>query len=255
MDIKTLKKQLNKTKNDDQKDALLNDITRIREIAENAIRNSKKSIRYGIREWSIDSILSKFTIGMENDTNELFIPDYQREYKWDNKTASRFIESILLNFPIPYLYISDVETPDDPDRDGRAEIIDGSQRIRALSYFVNNEIELLDLKEIHELEGFKFEDFSSGRQRRFLRESLKFVELTGSVDESTRRDLFERINSGSKKLVPMEERQGSGAANSAFFKRVLNPCSNNVLFSTLAPLSSKKRLNADHKEFILRFFA
>lgn len=31
-------------------------------------------------------------------------PDYQRDYVMDNKTASRLIESVLLNIPIPTVF-------------------------------------------------------------------------------------------------------------------------------------------------------
>ncbi|MCV4626851.1 DUF262 domain-containing protein, partial [Escherichia coli] len=80
---------------------------------------------------------------------------------------SRFIESILLDFPIPYLYIADVFN-EDPELDGRVEIIDGSQRIRSIYYFWNDQFELKDLKELKSLEGFKFSDLLASRQRRFL---------------------------------------------------------------------------------------
>ncbi|MBE3874986.1 DUF262 domain-containing protein [Vibrio parahaemolyticus] len=230
-------------------------IVELREEAERQIRKSNRDIHYSIREWSIEIILDKYSTGINDDTNELFIPDYQRDYKWDNKIASRFIESILLDFPIPYLYIADVDAPEDPDLDGRVEIIDGSQRIRALYYFCNNEFQLQDLKELKILEGFTFDDFAAARKRRFLRETLRMVELKGEVDESSRRDLFERINSGVKSLEAMEVRHGSEEANSEFYKKVIIPCSEDALFSKLAPLSDKKKSNADHRELVLRFFA
>lgn len=159
-----------------------------------------------------------------------------------------------MGFPIPYIYVADVSDSDE-ELDGRIEIIDGSQRIRALFYFVTNEVELTDLKELKGLEGFKFEDLSSGRQRRFLRESLRFVELKGDVEESHRRDLFERINSGVKELVGAESRHGAEYANSEYYREVIDVCAANSLFMKLAPLSDKKRANGDHRELVTRFFA
>ncbi|EJX9979317.1 DUF262 domain-containing protein, partial [Salmonella bongori] len=154
----------------------------------------------------------------------------------------------------PYLYIADVIN-EDPELDGRVEIIDGSQRIRSIYYFWNNEFELQDLKELKCLEGFKFRDLLASRQRRFLRASLRFIELKGDVEEQHRRDLFERINSGVKRLEAMEVRHGSDAAASIFYRNVVTPCSENELFSELAPLSDRKRSNGDHRELVLRFFA
>ncbi|PQM02523.1 DUF262 domain-containing protein [Pseudomonas aeruginosa] len=37
-------------------------------------------------------------------------PDYQRNYRWEDKKASRFIESIALNIPVPVFYFA--EEPD-----------------------------------------------------------------------------------------------------------------------------------------------
>lgn len=222
--------------------------------ADNEIRLAQRNIGYNVREWTVEVIVQKYGDNLKSDKNELFIPDYQRDYKWDVKTASRFIESILLDFPIPYLYIADVFN-EDPELDGRVEIIDGSQRIRSIYYFWNNEFELKDLKELKSLEGFKFSDLMASRQRRFLRASLRFIELKGDVEEQHRRDLFERINSGVKRLEAMEVRHGSDAAASVFYRDVVSPCSTNELFARLAPLSDRKRSNGDHRELVLRFFA
>ncbi|HHC7343560.1 TPA: DUF262 domain-containing protein [Vibrio cholerae] len=255
IDIVDLKKQLDVAKVDAERIRISSKIKDLKEKAESDIRRSNREIHYGIREWTIETVIQKYSDGLEDDTNELFIPDYQRDYKWDLKIASRFVESIMLSFPIPYLYIADVNSPDDPELDGRAEIIDGSQRVRALYYFVNNQFPLTELKELHSLEGFYFDDLLASRKRRFLRESLRLVELVGEVDESSRRDLFERINSGVKRLEAMEVRHGSEEANSRFYREVILPCSKNSLFAKLAPLSEKKRSNQDHIELALRYFA
>lgn len=255
MNIKELNQKLLLETNGTNRIKIESTINELKENVERKIRKSNRNINYNIREWTIEIILKKYSDGLDCDKNELFIPDYQREYKWDLKVASRFIESIILEFPIPYLYIADVNSDDDAELDGRVEIIDGSQRVRALHYFTNDEFELKELKELKELEGFKFSDLMSSRKRRFLRESLRMVELKGDVDERSRRDLFERINSGVKRLEAMEVRHGSEEANSRFYKDVIIKCSEDDLFSTLAPLSDKKKSNADHRELVLRFFA
>ncbi|MCK9006250.1 DUF262 domain-containing protein [Haemophilus influenzae] len=224
-----------------------------KDLAEKAIIEKQREISFGLREWSIQTILEKFGNGGDPDSDsELFIPDYQRDYKWDERIASRFIESILLTLPIPYIYIAD-SFNENPDLDGRVEIIDGSQRIRAIYYFVQDEFPLSELKELTELEDFKFSDLPAGRQRRFLRESLRIMELR-SDDSEYKRDLFERINSGIKPLIPMEQRRGSESATSAFYTKVIDPCSKNELFRTLSPLSRSRRSNEDYAELVLRFF-
>ncbi len=223
--------------------------------AEKAIIERQKQISFGLREWSIGTIMDKFGNGgdADNPECELFIPDYQRDYKWDDKIASRFIESILLGLPIPYIYIAD-SFNDEYDLDGRIEIIDGSQRIRTLYRFIQNEFKLIDLKELKSLEGFAFSDFLPGRQRRFLRESLRLLELR-SEEPEYKRDLFERINSGIKPLIPMEQRRGSESAISPFYSKVIQVCADNKIFRNAAPLSKNRRSDQDYEELVLRFFA
>lgn len=252
--LKQLKEELEQMQDENLKNRKKAEIAALVASADNDIRLAQRNIGYNVREWTVEVIVQKYGDNLETDKNELFIPDYQRDYKWDIKTASRFIESILLDFPIPYLYIADVFN-EDPELDGRVEIIDGSQRIRSIYYFWNNQFELKDLKELKSLEGFKFSDLLASRQRRLLRASLRFIELKGDVEEQHRRDLFERINSGVKRLEAMEVRHGSDAAASIFYKDVVTPCSINPLFSRLAPLSDRKRSNGDHRELVLRFFA
>ncbi|EJW9339266.1 DUF262 domain-containing protein [Escherichia coli] len=252
--LKELKEELDQIQDENAKNRKKAEIAALVTSADNEIRLAQRSIGYNVREWTVEVIVQKYGDNLETDKNELFIPDYQRDYKWDIKTASRFIESILLDFPIPYLYIADVFN-EDPELDGRVEIIDGSQRIRSIYYFWNNQFELKDLKELKSLEGFKFSDLLASRQRRFLRASLRFIELKGDVEEQHRRDLFERINSGVKRLEAMEVRHGSDAAASIFYRDVVTPCSTNPLFASLAPLSDRKRSNGDHRELVLRFFA
>ena len=66
---------------------------------------------------------------IDTGNNELFVPDYQREFVWDEERQSKLIESIILGLPIPLIFLTE-------NNDGRLEIIDGSQRIRTLSAFL-----------------------------------------------------------------------------------------------------------------------
>src|SRR4051812_12972775 len=66
------------------------------------------------------------------DEKTLVLPEIQREYVWDNPRASKLIESLLLNIPIPVLYFAETE-------DARWEIFDGHQRIRSIVRYLNNE--------------------------------------------------------------------------------------------------------------------
>lgn len=73
-------------------------------------------------------------------------PDYQRDYVMDVKIASRLIESVLLNIPIPTVYLCE-------ELDGRFSIIDGQQRMTSFVKYLKNEFALKGLEELSELNG------------------------------------------------------------------------------------------------------
>jgi uncharacterized protein with ParB-like and HNH nuclease domain len=165
------------------------------EEAEKQIREESKIVDYNTITYPLELIVQKFVEGQETDENELFIPDYHRDIAWDEQRQSKFIESILLGLPIPPLYVAEVL--DEAKNLVRWELIDGSQRLRTLTRFINNELQLQSLEKLNKLEGFKFSDLPLARQRRLKITPIRIVVLTEKVDKETRINLFERINLGS----------------------------------------------------------
>ena len=220
------------------------------QLAEIAIKEKQKNSDFDIREFPVDVIVHKYTeeIPEIGGLTELFMPDYQREYKWSIKQQSEFIESVMTDLPIPYIYVADVKGG---DNDGRMEIIDGSQRIRTLSRFMNNMFKLEHLTLVPELNGFMFKDLVGSRQLRFKRKTIRFIELLG-VDEEARRQIFYRLNSGGTKLRDMEIRYGT---NDGEFLEFIKELSKNKLLHTVCPVSASRQKNREYEEMILRFFA
>jgi len=83
-----------------------------RDEAEAEIRDKQKPIDYDTKEYPVELLIQKYTDGLDDDTNELFIPDYQRELVWDNTMQSKFIESVLLGLPLPYIFVADINGSD-----------------------------------------------------------------------------------------------------------------------------------------------
>ena len=179
-----------------------------KEAAEAEIREKQKAVDYRTTEYPVEVIVQKYMEGEENDTNELFIPDYQREMVWDDERQSKFIESVFLGLPIPPIFVADINDEENEEDEARLEIIDGTQRILTLTRFINNELTLCELKKLSQLNNFRFEDLLLSRQRRFKRATVRIIQLTEKADEETRRDVFERINTGSVQLNAMEKRRG-----------------------------------------------
>ncbi len=233
---------------------IISKIEAVKAKAEEQIRKHQKDVDFQTKEYTVELIVQKYFKDIDKDQNELFIPDYQRDFIWSEKLKSKLIESLLIGLPIPYIFIADVAS-DDPEYDGRTEIVDGSQRIRTLHAFLSNELKLTELKLLTELNGFRFEDLPLSRQRRFNRIPIRIIELSQQCNEDTRRDLFERINTGSDVLKAMEIRKGSELGSTPLYKQVIKPCSQHTLFKEIAPMSESKEKRDERMEFTLRFFA
>jgi hypothetical protein len=222
--------------------------------AEEEIRQHQREVDYETKEYPVEVLVNKYLLGLKDDTNEIFVPDYQREMAWDTDRQSKFIESVLIGLPIPYLFVADVTDPDgEPaEKGGRIEIVDGSQRIRTLAAFLENTLALGKLEKLTKLAGFRFCDLPLSRQRRFRRRTLRLIELTEMADEEVRRDLFERINTGSLELRDMEKRRGIRPGP---MLTLVQRCAGDQLFHVLAPLTKTQVSRRDTEELVLRFFA
>ena len=222
-----------------------------KEEAEAQIREKQKIVDYNTNEYPVEVLVGKYREGLEEDINELYVPDYQRDEAWDEDRQSKFIESILLGLPIPYIFVADLR-PEEDDL-ARLEIVDGTQRIRTLDKFYNNELRLSGLKKLEKLNNFYYRDLPLARQRRFNRSSLRMIVLTEKADEETRRDMFERINTGSVQLNDMEIRRGISSAGG--FMSVIEELAKEDKFNELCPFSEALKRRREPEEFVLRFFA
>jgi hypothetical protein len=78
------------------------------------------------------------------------------------------------------------------------------------------------------------------------------IVLTEDADEETRRDMFERINTGSVQLNDMEKRRGISPGP---FVKLLEELAKDEKFLKLCPLSEALIKQREPEEFVLRFFA
>ena len=72
-------------------------------------------------------------------------PDYQRDYIMDEKKASKLIESVLLQIPIPTVYLCE-------ESDGTLSIIDGQQRLTTIAIIIHSVIKLINELVIRDIE-------------------------------------------------------------------------------------------------------
>lgn len=212
----------------------------VREEALQQLLEQQRIIRYDTREYTVEVLLQKFRV------KDLVIPDYQRDLVWTHKHMSKFLESVLLGLPIPVIFTALL-----PET-GQLEIVDGSQRLRSLYAFMEEGFRLENLERLDLLAGFSFSDLSLAEQRKFKNRTMRTIELDDSTELSIRFDLFERINTGAKKVEPSELRRGAFPGP---FYDLVHECASNPVFLQLCGLSSARARRAEAEELVLRFFA
>lgn len=217
--------------------------------AEAQIVDQQRMTEYTIREYPVEVLVSKYSNGLADGTSEIYIPDYQRDFVWSPIQKAKFIESVLIGLPIPYLFAAD---SGEEGREGTLEIIDGSQRLRTLVEFTEDRLKLKKLEKLDQLEGFRFSDLLPSRQRRFRRTTIRMIELNSFANEETRLDMFDRLNTGGTKLTFMETIRGSHKGR---LLDLIEECVKDDLFNQLCPISKSRTKRFERQELVLRFFA
>lgn len=168
---------------------------------------------------------------------------YQRKYVWDSGKASRLIESLLLNVPIPVCYFAE-------DEEGVYEVIDGLQRLTTIQRYLDNEFALAGVSVLSELNGTKFDDLSPKDRRRLESRTIRCIVITADSHPDIKFDVFERLNTGAARLTAQELRNSVYRGN---FNTSIKALCKEDYFTSLVGNSAGKRM--EHEELVLRFFA
>lgn len=159
-------------------------------------------------------------------------PEFQRFFRWTSSQKTKLIESILLNIPIPPIFVAQ-------RKDGIWDIVDGLQRMSTILQFVGilkdtegKLIPPLVLDETKLLTALKDKIFGEDNveninsltdaQRRYLkREKLSFIIIKKESDESSKYELFQRLNTGGSSLTDQEVRSCMMVmVNSELFQKI-----------------------------------
>ncbi|RUV95259.1 MULTISPECIES: DUF262 domain-containing protein [unclassified Mesorhizobium] len=214
---------------------------------QDAVETARNEVRYLVTDFPVETLIRKYKEEEKNvDEGDIYIPNYQRSLQWNADQKSYFIESLLLRIPIPPIFFYEVG--------GRLEVVDGSQRIRTIVEFRNDKFKLTNLEKLDSLNGLKFSKLPAPTKKRFLNNPIRSFVLEEGTDESSRVELFRRINTSSKQLTEAEIRKG--AYQGPFLDLVVE-CANRDVFKELAPgTGSRGNRNpeSERQELVARFF-
>jgi hypothetical protein len=224
-----------------------------KDVVEEQIDDAARQIGYTVNEFTVgylgDEMEKLLNKNLGGEQSNFSIPDYQREFIWaqEPERVARFIESVVMGLPIPFIFF--YESP----KTGQLEIIDGTQRMRSIHKFIyDKEYKLSSLERLTELNGKGFVDLSESRKRKIRNRTIRGIALDNHADERARRDLFDRINTGSRKAEPAEVRRGSLEGT---FMDLIIRLSNEPYFVALTPFNRKKEITREREELVTRFFA
>jgi len=209
------------------------------EEAESQITDYARTVKFTVTEYSFEFIVQKLNAG------RYYVPNYQRELVWTAAKKSKFVESVLMGLPIPFVFFWQNE-------DGRLEIVDGSQRLRTIRDFMADKIKLSGLEVLPALNGFKFSDFPKSRRLKFGEISIRIIILDNTTDAVTRTEMFARINTGGTTANDAEIRRGSLPGP---FMDLVIELATNAEFVKLTPISQPLVDQREREELVTRLFA
>lgn len=171
-------------------------------------------------------------------------PNFQRRYVWSNTLASKLIESILLNVPIPPCYLSQNE-------EFELDVIDGQQRLFSIYRFLDNQFPLSGLEVLTELNQSRFHEMPLKMQRQLKTHTLRCILITNESHPEIKFDVFERLNTNTVPLNSQELRN-------CIYRGALNDLLANVVsyqpwLKILGKIKPDMRMRDE--ELALRFFA
>jgi len=154
-------------------------------------------------------------IGLVKDERWINLrPEYQRRLVWDDGKKSRFIESLLMNIPVPPVFLYEIDL-------NRYEVMDGQQRLNTIIEFYENNLTLKGLETWSVLNGRTYGKcpprIQRGLDRRRISANVLLAENISDPVQADfiRRTVFERLNTGGQPLNHQELRNSlySGPLN------------------------------------------
>ena len=228
---------------------------------EDGYKLSRYEITTYVTQRSVESLIKWV------DKKKIIIPDFQRDYVWPKSVASKLIDSVLLNLPIPNIFLYKLNE----DGEEVFYVVDGFQRIQTLKYFrdgiwnqnsnikenvgnknefINSNFKInckssewynLDYLSLSSNDKFNFDEYSV---------NLTIFEQSNPENKNSMFEVFERINTGSDKLSEQEIRNAIYAGE--FLKEVKTQA-NSKEFSKIIENDSFMKKRQNNIDLFIRF--
>lgn len=197
---------------------------------------------------------------------ELIInPDYQRLFRWNTEEQSRFIESLILELPVPPIFVIE-------NQDGVYELIDGLQRVSSyLNFRGDLKFEYEDEKQnkshekkltlkgcdiVEKLNGYTFDTLPKTLQIKLKRNFIRLEVISKESDQELKYHMFKRLNKAGEKLSDQEIRNCTIRILSDELLNFIIKMSNYPSFKkTISKIDIEEIKKKYDHELVLRYFA
>lgn len=209
-----------------------------------------------IRTKSLDVSFNEL-YDMYKDGELAIAPDYQRLFRWNEEKQSRFIESLILEMPVPPIFVIETES-------GIYELIDGLQRISSYLHFRGEKLgdenrEPLLLKGcdiVEELNDLSYDKLPKTLQIKIKRSFVRMEVIKKESEKSLKYHMFKRLNTGGELLSDQEIRNCTIRLLNSDALTFIEDCSQNKYFKEVIKKIDEEKINKKFdQELVLRFFA
>ncbi|GGM43994.1 DUF262 domain-containing protein [Dactylosporangium sucinum] len=222
---------------------------------EHEVDENRRSIRSDGYQMSIGEVANLYRDG------EIIIrPEFQRLFRWTIEQQSRLVESILLDIPLPTIFVAQRE-------DGVWEVVDGLQRLSTILQFMgelrdagtgelHEPSQLVKTKYLPSLEGATYSGpnpIPASLRIGFKRARLDFRILLKESDEAVKYEVFDRLNSGGTPTSPQEVRTAQLLMANPEFYGWLDSLRKFESFEECVPLTERQLAEQYDLELVVRF--
>lgn len=207
---------------------------------------------------SFNELLDMYTDG-ELDIN----PDYQRLFRWTQGAQSRFIESLLLEMPVPPIYVVESD-------EGRYQLIDGLQRFSSYLHLrgkleaehldpkinVGDFLKLQECDIVEDLNGLVYDELPTSLKIRLKRAFVRVEVVRKGSDSKFRYHMFKRLNTGGEELTAQQLRNCTiRMLDPTFIDFVIKKSKSQDFQECISNISKQQGLGSFDQELVLRYFS
>ncbi|PTB99421.1 DUF262 domain-containing protein [Marinobacter sp. Z-F4-2] len=223
-----------------------------------SLEKSVEKVHTQSLDLSFNELLDMYD-GGELDIN----PDYQRLFRWSQGAQSRFIESLLLEMPVPPIYVVESD-------EGRYQLIDGLQRFSSYLHLrgkltaqhlepeinIGDYLRLQECDIVDDLNGLTFDELPTSLKIRLKRAFVRVEVIRKGSDSKFRYHMFKRLNTGGEALTPQQLRNCTiRMLDPTFIDFVIKKSRSSDFQECISNISRQQGLGSFDQELVLRYFS